>query len=507
MTAVVTRRALATVLAIFTLGSVDTFAVTVGIEGTDDPEAQVIAKGVEAYFADLESVGRVTVAGEGLVKPGEDGGYLLRLPRFAIHTEDGGKIDLSFIHADVTPLGDGRYAFDMRPTLPMEIWSPDEMLVAVIPKEQSYRGIWDAAFNTVAQGTFEFRDISLIGPGLRGRIDEVRGEERRELGFDGTTVDHRTSGEMRGFSLTLKPAEFSLSVERASFASTGNDVPLAMLRASLVLNLNGSPGGDIGPEALFSLLRMGGESGRLDVEMTAEELILRDSDWSLHVDRLLLRQRLGDGAVYAGTLEGVHAEDVLDGRLYSFRTLEMQSRGEINDTDSFAGSQIVAFEGFQFDIAPSQFLPARGRLVLGLKQVSLSHLTSALESVDLSGPSEAVVAPVFGALAESGAVVSIDAFDLRGMGARALLEAPIGFDIQTMRPSTEPNRLVVHGLSGLVTGLAAEGADPQLVGGLAAALAMGRAEQRGGETVHIFDLAIDESGAPTVNGRPIGGAP
>ena len=120
---------------------------------------------------------------------------------------------------------------------------------------------------------------------------------------------------------------------------------------------------------------------------------------------------------------------------------------------------------------------------------------------------EAAVAPVFGALAESGAVFSLDTLDVQGVGAKVFLEAPVQFDIQTMQLSTEPNRLIVHGLTGLVTGLAAEGADPQLVGGLAAALAMGRPEQRGGETVHVFDFAIDERGAPTINGRSIGGAP
>lgn len=506
MRAGVTRWSLAGVVAAVMLGSVDALAVTVGVEGTDDPEAQVIARGVEAYFGDLESVGRVTVAGEGLVKPGEDGGYLLRLPRFAIHTEDGGKVDFSIIHTDVMPLGDGRYAFNMRPTLPMEIWGPDEMLVAVIPKEQSYSGIWDAALNSVAQGTFEFRDISLIGPGLRGKIDELRGEEHRELGANGTVVDYRTAGDLRGLSVTFKPERLSFSVERASFASTGDEVPLAVLRAGLMLNLN-AQGADAGPELLLGMLGLGGENGSLDLEMTAEELVVRDSDWSLHADRMLLRQRLGDGVVYTGTLEGVHAEDVLDGRLYSFRTLEMQSRGEVADAVSFAGSQIVVFDGFQFDIAPSRFLPAQGRLKLGLKSVSLSHLIDVLANADPLGPPEAAVAPVFGALAESGAVFSLDTFDVQGVGAKVFLEAPVQFDIQTMQLSTEPNRLIVHGLTELVTGLAAEGADPQLVGGLAAALAMGRPEQRGGETVHVFDFALDERGAPTINGRSIGGAP
>ncbi len=281
---------------------------------------------------------------------------------------------------------------------------------------------------------------------------------------------------------------------------------LAVLRAGLSLNLN-ALGADAGPEALLGMLGLGGENGSLDLEMTAEELVVRDSDWSLHADRMLLRQRLGDGVVYAGTLEGVHAEDVLDGRLYSFGKLEMQSRGEVADADSFAGSQIVAFDGFQFDIAPSQFLPAQGRLKLGLKRVSLSHLIDVLANADPLGPPEAAVAPVFGALAESGAVFSLDTLDVQGVGAKAFLEAPVQFDIQTMQLSTEPNRLIVHGLTGLVTGLAAEGADPQLVGGLAAALAMGRPEQRGGETVHVFDFAIDERGAPTINGRSIGGAP
>jgi hypothetical protein len=245
MRAGVIRWSLAGVVAAVMLGSVDALAVTVGVEGTDDPEAQVIARGVEAYFGDLESVGLVTVAGEGLVKPGEDGGYVLRLPRFAIHTEDGGKVDFSIIHTDVMPLGDGRYAFNMRPTLPMEIWGPDEMLVAVIPKEQSYSGIWDAASNSVAQGTFEFRDISLIGPGLRGKIDELRGEEHRELGANGTVVDYRTAGDLRGLSVTFKPERLSFSVERASFASTGDEVPLAMFRAGLMLNLN-AQGADAG---------------------------------------------------------------------------------------------------------------------------------------------------------------------------------------------------------------------------------------------------------------------
>lgn len=506
MRAIVSRGALAVVLAAAILGPIDAFAATVGIEGTDDPEAHVIARSVEAYFNDLESVGLVTVAGEGLVKSGEDGGYLLRLPRIAIHTEDGGKIDFSFIRLDVMPLRDGRYAFNMRPTLSMEVWSPDEMLVAVIPKEQSYRGIWDAALNSVAQGTFEFRDISLIGPGLRGKINELRGEEHRELGPNGTEVDYRTTGDMRGLSVTIEPERLSFAVERASFASTGDDVPLAVLRAGLSLNVN-ALGADAGPEALLGMLGLGGENGSLDLEMTAEELVVRDADWSLHADRMLLRQRLGDGVVYAGTLEGVHAEDVLDGRLYSFRTLEMQSRGKVADADSFAGSQIVAFDGFQFDIAPSRFLPAQGRLKLGLKRVSLSHLMDVLASADPLGPPEAAVAPVFGALAESGAVFSLDTLDVQGVGAKAFLEAPVQFDIQTMQLSTEPNRLIVHGLTGLVTGLAAEGADPQLVGGLAAALAMGRPEQRGGETVHVFDFAIDERGAPTINGRSIGCAP
>ena len=489
------------------------FAAEVRLEGVADADAQAIARGVEAHLNALEARGLpIAITGPGMVRPGANGAYELVLPPFTIDTPEGLRFDFAVSHVDVARRGPHLYDFEVKPLLPVEIRFDGALAATIVVGAQAYRGRWDARMGAPTESTATFGDIRVEGRNghrFAARIADVDAREATALSADGTSIDHTARIDWRGLAFDDGDGA-TATVEGGTFDIELEGLPLPSVAGHPIVGLQGVLFGSAENRGARFLARLQADGPRERLSVDVRRIHLRAVAGVMRAGRMASVEALDGGLTYRFEIDDLAMTDGFGAPFFSLGRFETRATASsIRDTavDTDHG---ISIGDFVLSGPFAGLVPGAADIDVGARSIPLAALIDEVARLSPTAGDTAATAmtALLGVLARSGTTLSLDRLDLRDGGITARLEAPVGYDIASLRFITEENRIAVRGLGAAVAALSANaGENAQLIGMLSFAMAMGRPEVRDDETVHVYAFGNGPNGGITLNGRSLGGAP
>lgn len=483
----------------------------VRLEGTADADARTIARGVEGYLNALEALDLpIAITGPALVRRGADGAYELVLPPITVDTPEGLRLDFAVSQVDVTPRGPHLYDFDVKRLSPIDVWFDGKLAATIVVGAQTYRGIWDTRVSAPTEATAMFGDIRLEGQNghrFSARIADVDARETTALSADGTSIDRTARIDWRGLAFDDGEGA-TATAEGGAIDSEVEGLPLPSVAGHPIVGLEGVLSGSTENRGARFLAGLQADGPRERFSVDVRRIDIRTGAGVMRVGRMASVQALDGGLTYRFEMDDLAMTDGSGTPFISLGRFETRATASSKRDMAVDTDQRISIGDFVLSGPFVGLVPGTANIDVSARNIPLAALIDEVARLSpAAGDTAATAMTAFlGVLAQSGTTISLDRLDLRDGGITARLESPVGYDIASLRFTTEENRIAVRGLGAAVAALSANaGENAQLIAMLSFAMAMARPEVRDDETVHVYEFGNGPNGGFLLNGRPLGG--